>query len=77
MAVPCDFYFCYTEVQLDIRDGEMSRSSFIVQDYFSYPFFIVFCFVFPYEIKYCSFKIYKLLHYNFDWDFGVSVDCIW
>ena len=38
-------------VELEVRDGDTSRSSFLVQDCFSYPGF----FVFPYEVEYCFF----------------------
>jgi hypothetical protein len=42
----CLFYHCFV-VQLEIREGETSRNSFIIQDCFSYPGF----FVFPYEAQ--------------------------
>jgi hypothetical protein len=31
-------------IQLEIRDSDASRSSFTVQDCFSYPSFVLFCF---------------------------------
>jgi hypothetical protein len=42
-------------IHLEIRDGDISRSSSIVQKYFGYPGF----FVFPCEVKNCSFKVCK------------------
>ena len=64
---------------VQIGDGDTSGSSIIVQDYFNYPgvFFVVFLFCFPYEVKYCLFKVYKELCWNFDGDCIVSVDCFW
>jgi hypothetical protein len=60
ISIPCSFYYYCSVVQLEIRDGDISRSSFIVQDYFSYsPFFVLF---FPYEkIEICSFNLLKIV----------------
>ena len=54
----CFFYYCCA-MQLQIRDSDGSRNSFIVQDCFRYPgvFCLFVClFVFPYEVKNSSFK---------------------
>ena len=73
MPIPCCYYYYCSAVQLEIRDGDTSRSSFIVQDCFSYPRF----FVFPYEVEHCSFKVCKELHWGFDGDSIESVYCSW
>ena len=49
------FYCYFSVIQLEIREDDASRRSFIVPDCFSYPV----VFVFPYEMDYCSFKIRK------------------
>jgi hypothetical protein len=51
----CLFYYYCSVVQLEIRDGDTSRSSFIVQDCFSYPRF----FGFLYEVENCYFNVCK------------------
>ena len=50
-----DFFHHSSTVVLEIRDGDNSGSSFIVQDCFVYPELSVF----PYEFDYCSFKYVK------------------
>jgi hypothetical protein len=71
MPMPYGFYYCCSVVQLEIGDGDTSRSSFIVQDCFSYPGF----FVFLNEVENGSFKVCKELHWGFDGDSIESVDC--
>ena len=39
MPIPNCFYCYRSIVDLKVRDGDASRSSFIVQDYFGYPGF--------------------------------------
>jgi hypothetical protein len=41
VSIPPSFSFYYycSVVQLEIRDGDASKSSFIVHDYYSYPVF--------------------------------------
>jgi hypothetical protein len=46
-------YYYFSVVQLEIRDGDTSRSSFIVQNCFNYPRF----FGFPYEVENWSLKV--------------------
>ena len=42
VPIPCDFYHhCYI-IQLEIRDGDSPRSSFIVENCFCSPSFFVF-----------------------------------
>ena len=58
-------------VQLEVKDGNSSRSSYIVQDCFGFPvllllgFFVLFCFVLfcfvLYEVENCAFKDCKEL----------------
>ena len=66
------FYYC-SVVQLEIRDGNISRSSFIVQNCFSYPE-VFFLFVFLYEVENCSFMFLKELFWSFGGNFIESVD---
>jgi hypothetical protein len=46
--IPCSLYYYYSEVQLEFRDTNSLRSSFIVENSFCYPvsFFFSFCFLF-------------------------------
>ena len=47
IPVPCGFYHYCSVVQLEFRDGDSSRGSFIVQDCFSCPgLFALICFLF-------------------------------
>ena len=62
-------YFSFV-VQLEIRDGDASRNSFIVHNCLSYPRY----FVFLYEVDSCSFKVCKELCWNFDGNCDQSVD---
>ena len=50
-------YYCYI-IQLEIRDGDTSKISFIVEDFFSYPVlcFVLFC---PDGGENSSFKVWK------------------
>ena len=64
MPVPRCFLHCISVIELDVRDGDPSGSSCIVQDCFGYPG----CFVFPYEVGYFSLKVCKELC----WDFYVN-----
>jgi hypothetical protein len=49
--------FNFSVVYYELRDSDITRSSFIVQDSFSSSRF----FVFPYEAENCSFKVCKEL----------------
>lgn len=66
------FYYWTSVVDLKIRDGDTSRKSFIVQDYFIYSEF----FVLPYNVEYCSFTVHKELCWDFNGDYIESVVCI-
>ena len=67
MPVLCSFYYCNSVAQFEIRDT--LSSSFIVQDCFSCPGFLVFSheirIVFSRSVKNC---------WNFDGDFVESID---
>ena len=57
MPIPSCFHYCSSVIELDVRDGDASGSSFIVQDCFGYPRF----FVFPYEVDYYLSKPVKIV----------------
>ena len=40
--VPCSFYHNFLVVQLEVRDSDSARSSFIVENSFCYPRFLLF-----------------------------------
>jgi hypothetical protein len=64
VAIPCGIYhYCFV-VQLEVRDGDSLRRSFIVESCFGYPGIIFF----PYEIENCSFYVCEELYWNFDGD---------
>lgn len=71
MPISCGFYnYCFV-VHLEFRDGDTSRSSFTIQNYFCFLGF----FIFLHEVENCSFKVCKELHQNF---VGIeSVDYFW
>ena len=46
MPAPSCFHYCSSVIELDVRKGDASGNSFIVQDCFGYPGL----FVFPYEV---------------------------
>ena len=73
MSISSCFYYCSSIIELNVRDGDTSRSSFLVQDDFGYPGF----FVLPYEVDYCSFKVCEELCWYFDWDCIESIDHFW
>ena len=71
MPIPSCFPYCSSIVELDVRDDDVFRSFFIVQNCFGYLFF------FSYEIQYCSTKVCEGLCWDFDGDCMESVDCFW
>ena len=73
MPIPSCFYYCISVVEFEVRDGDASRSSFIVWDCFGYPEF----FVFPYEVEYCSFEVCEELCWDFDGACIESLDYFW
>ena len=73
MPVLSCFHYCSSVIELGVRDGDASGSSFIVHDCFSYPGF----FGIPYEVDYCSFKVCEELCWDFDGDCIESIDCFW
>jgi hypothetical protein len=55
------YYYCFID-QLEIRDADASRHSFIIEDCFNCPYILfacLFCFVLPYEVECCSFNIFE------------------
>jgi hypothetical protein len=73
VPVPCSFYQNCSVVQLEVRHGDSTRGSFIVENSVCYPRF----FVFPGEFANCSFQFVEELSWNFDGDCIESVDCFW
>ena len=69
--IPCSFYYYCSVVYREIREGDTSRSAFIVQVCFSYPGI----FVLSYEVEKGSFKVCKELCWNFGGKCIESVDC--
>jgi hypothetical protein len=43
VSIPCSFYQYFSVIQLEIRDGESLRNSFIVNNCFYYPGVLFFC----------------------------------
>lgn len=70
LLVPCSFYYDSSLVHLGLQ---YLRIFFY---YIGHPV-VLFCFVFPSEFEYCSFKVCKVLCWNFDGDCIKSVDCFW
>ena len=73
MPISRCFYCCSSIVELDVGDGDVSRSSFNIQDCFWLSW--VFFFIFPYEVEYFSFGVCEELCWDFDGAFIESVDC--
>ena len=73
MPVPSSFHYCSSVLDLDVKDGDPSGSSFIVQDSYDYPGF----FAFSYEVDYCSLKVCEEFCWDFDMDCIESIDCFW
>jgi hypothetical protein len=67
------FYNYTFVVQLEVRNGDTSSSSFIVRYCFSSPR----CLIFPYEVENCPFMVGKELCWDFDGDSFESVDYFW
>ena len=64
VPIQCSFHYYSSMIELEVRDGDASRSTFLVQDCFGYPGL----FVFPYEVEYCSFEVHEELGWDFDED---------
>ena len=56
-------------IEIDVRDGNASGNSSILQDCFGYSVFF-----FSYEVEYHSFKVCEELFWDFDEDGTKSVD---
>jgi hypothetical protein len=72
VLTPCGFYDYYSVVQVEVRDVDSPRSSYIVEAYFCYPGF----FVMPDEVE-NSLCLCDELSWNFDGHCIESVDCFW
>ena len=79
MPVPGCVQYCSSVVEFEVRDCDASRSSFIVQDRFSYPVFVSWFFppTFPFEVEYHSFDVCEEFCWDFDGHCIESVDCFW
>ena len=62
MPIPSCFYYCSSIIELDIRDGDASGSSFIVQDCFGYPGFLLFHMKFIFHKEAKKYKMEKRKH---------------
>ena len=73
MPILSSFHYCSSTIELDVRDGDASESSFIVQDCFGYPG----CLFFQIKVDYFSFKVCEELCWDYDGDCIESIDCFW
>ena len=64
MSIPSCFHYCSSVIELDVRDGNASSSSFVIQDCFGSSGFLVF----PYKVEYHSFKVCEELCWDIDGD---------
>ena len=71
VPVQCSFYHNCSVVQLNVRHGDSTRGSLIVENSFCYPRF----FIFPGEFANCPFYLSEELSWYFDGDCIESVDC--
>jgi hypothetical protein len=71
VPVPCSFYHNCSLVQIEVRDGDSTRVSFIVEKTFRYPGY----FVIPDEFRNCSILLYEELIWSSYGDCIESVDC--
>jgi len=67
---PYSFYHHFSVIQLEARDGDSTRSSFIVEN----SFYLSWVFVISNEFANCSFLLYEEWSCNFDGDCIESVD---
>jgi hypothetical protein len=73
VPVLCSFYHNCSAVQLNVRHGDSTRGSFIAENSFWYPRFVIF----PDEFSNFTFYLSAELSWNFDGDCIESVDCFW
>jgi len=71
--MPCSFYHYCSVILLEFRGDDFPRSSFIVEDSFSYPGF----FLFQMNLQIALSISIKELSCNFDGDCIECVDCFW
>jgi hypothetical protein len=58
---PSSFYHYCSVAQIEVSDGDYSRSFFIVQDCLGYLGIFICLFVFPYEAGNCAFNSIKIV----------------
>jgi hypothetical protein len=73
MPLPQGLRYSCSVVDLEVRHGNTATHSFIVQDCFSYPGFLIF----PSEVENCSFEVCKKLCWSFDRNYTEFIDCFW
>lgn len=67
LCISCNIYYHCSVIQLEIRNGDASRRSFIYR--------IVLAIGFPCEVWYCYFKVCREFYWNFDRKSIESIDC--
>ena len=72
MPIPSCSHYCSSIIELKEKDGDASRSFFIVQDCFDYPEVFI-----SYENKTLLFKVSEVLCWDFNGDCIESIDCFW
>ena len=70
MPIPTCFYYCTSIVDLEVGDGDASRSSLLYKIVLA----ILVFFLFAYDVEYCSFKVHEELYWDFDGYHTESVD---
>jgi hypothetical protein len=73
VPVPCGFYHYCAVAQLEVRDGDSPRSSFIVENCLLH----LGVFVIPNEFENCSFYLCEELIWSFDGECIEYVDRFW
>ena len=73
MLIPSCFHYYSSIIELDIRDGDASRSSFIVQDCFGYTGVGFFFLIFHIGLVIFLSRSVKIV-FGF---YGESINCFW
>jgi len=73
VPIPCSFYHYCSVILLELRGNDSPRSSFIVEDSFSYPGF----FLFQMNLQIAISIFIKEVSRNFDGYCIECVDCFW
>jgi hypothetical protein len=72
VPVPCSFYHNCSALQFNVKHGDSTRGSFIVEKSFCYPRF----FLFQINLQ-IALSNFEELSWNFDGNCNESVDCFW